>query len=169
MFDHNTASIDASQLKKGQSISGETVWNYFIVQKPDTYQNWLNQHGNEQLAKVARLSQVLVTVRDWLIRDRARLQLPELVMNTTSGCINVLTDEQASKYLDDQSNQGLRKFARAYRRLVAAVDVSQLNQTDQRKHENRVNKNAFIAAALSGSQKQLQVLQKHKKPVPKID
>ena len=169
MFNFQSASIDATRLQKGQSISGETAWNYFAVQKPETYQNWLHVHGSEELAKASRLPQVLVQVRDWIARERSRLNLPELVMNTANGSINVLTDEQASKYLDDQGNQGLRKFARATRRLITAVDENLLNPSEKRKHENRVNRNAFIAAAVTGSQKQLQVLQKNKKPIPKIE
>jgi hypothetical protein len=169
MFNFQPASIDAARLQKGQSISGEIVWNYFAIQKPETYHNWLHFYGSEELAKASRLPQVLVQVRDWIARERSRLNLPDMVMNTTNGSINILTDEQASKYLDDQGNQGLRKFARATRRLITAVDENFLSPSEKRKHENRINRNAFIAAAVTGSQKQLQVLQKNKKPIPKID
>lgn len=169
MFDYNHASIDAESLRKGQCISGDTAWNYFILQKPDLYNSWLNEYGDEELAKAARLSQVLLQVKSQLMTQRSKLNLPELVMNTVGGSINVLTDQEASRYLDAQANQGLRRFGRSYRRLITAVDSTQMNAADRRTHENRINKNAFIQSALSGSQAQLRKLNKAGKSTPNFD
>ena len=169
MFEYNRASIDAASLRKGQCISGDTAWNCFVIEKPDLYNSWLNEYGDEELSKAARLSQVLLQVRNQLMAQRSKLNLPELVMNTVGGSINILTDEEASKYLDAQANQGVRRFGRSYRRLITAVDSTQMNAADRRTHENRINKNAFIQSALSGSQSQLRKLNKAGRPAPNFD
>lgn len=169
MFNQRIASIDASQLRKGQTISGDIVWNYFVVKKPECLTNWVAQYGDEHSAKIARLPSVLVQVKAWLERDRSRLQLPPLVMDTKRNAINVLTDEQASIYLNEQAFQGLRKHQRSTARLIAAVDDSQLSESAKRQHENRIRTHSWIAGSIQGSQKQLQVLKRAGKETPKIE
>ena len=73
------ASINAETLYKGQVIPAELVWNHFIARKPDKYENWLTEYGDEETAKAARMAQVLLQVRDWLERDRRHVELPPLV------------------------------------------------------------------------------------------
>jgi len=169
MFDQRIASIDASQLYKGQIISGDVVWDYFAVQKPECLINWIAQYGDEDSAKLARLPSVLVQVKAWLVRDRSRQQLPELVMDTKRGSINVLMDEQASIYLSEQAFQGLRKHQRNAARLITAIDDSQLSESAKRQHENRVRTHSWIAGHIQGSQKQLQTLKRAGKETPKIE
>jgi hypothetical protein len=163
------ASIDATTLYKGQTISGDLAWDYFITRRAETYQSWLLQHGDEATAKAARLSLVLQRVMQWLERDRNQAELPPLVMNTAGGCINVLTDEKASAYLNDQAFSGLRRHQRATGRLVSAVDENQLRGAARREHQNRINVHSFIAASAQGAQKQLRLLKRAGKPAPKLE
>lgn len=162
------ASINAQYLYKGQVISAEQVWDYFVTRKPETLDAWITEYGDEEMAKAARMPQVLVRVRDWLERDRKQAELPPLVMNTVGGSLNVLTDEKASLYLNDQAFQGLRRHQRATGRLISAVDESQLNGASKREHQNRINVHSFIAASSQGAQKQLRLLKKAGKQAPKL-
>lgn len=169
MNNERLSSINASALYKGQTIPGKQVWNYFISRKPETLTNWILEHGDEQTAYAARLPQVLVQVRDWLERDRRQANLPPLVLNTKGGCLNVLTDEKASAYLNDQAFQGLRKHQRSTGRLIAAVDDSNLSNSAKREHQNRVNVHSFIAASAQGAQKQLRLLRRSGKDAPRLE
>jgi hypothetical protein len=162
------ASINATTLWKGQTISGDLAWDYFVTQRPEALQSWILQHGDEQTAKAARLPLVLQRVMAWLERDRKRAELPPLVMNTAGGAINVLTDERASQYLNDQAFAGLRRHQRATSRLVAAVDESKLSGSARREHQNRINVHSFIAASAQGAQKQLRLLKRAGKNAPKL-
>ena len=89
-------------------------------------------------------------------------------MNTAGGTLNVLTDDKASSYLNDQAFQGLRRHQRATNRLVNAVDESNLSITGRREHQNRINVHSFIGASSQGAQKQLQVLKHAGKEAPKL-
>jgi hypothetical protein len=162
------SSINAQELYKGQVIPAELVWNHFIARKPDKYENWLTEYGDEETAKAARMAQVLLQVRDWLERDRRHFELPPLVMNTAGGTLNVLTDDKASSYLNDQAFQGLRRHQRATNRLLNAVDEVNLSVAGRREHQNRINVHSFIAASSQGAQKQLQVLKRAGKEAPKL-
>lgn len=162
------ASINAQHLYKGQVIPAEQVWDYFVTRKPEKLDAWITEYGDEEMAKAARMPQVLVKVRDWLERDRNQAELPPLVINTVGGSLNVLTDEKASSYLNDQAFQGLRRHQRATGRLISAVDESQLNGASKREHQNRINVHSFIAASSQGAQKQLRLLKKAGKQAPKL-
>jgi hypothetical protein len=169
MSDQRIASIDATTLYKGQTIPGELAWNHFITRRSETYQAWLLQHGDEATAKAARLPLVLQRVMNWLERDRNQAELPPLVMNTAGGCINVLTDNKASAYLNDQAFSGLRRHQRATNRLMSAVDENLLSGAARREHQNRINVHSFIAASAQGAQKQLRLLKRAGKQTPKLD
>jgi hypothetical protein len=169
MATERIASIDATTLYKGQTIPSEVAWDYFITRRAETYQAWLLQHGDESTAKAARISLVLQRVMQWLERDRNQAELPPLVMNTAGGCINVLTDDKASAYLNDQAFSGLRRHQRATGRLMNAVDESKLSGAARREHQNRINVHSFIAASAQGAQKQLRLLKRAGKPAPKLE
>jgi hypothetical protein len=162
------ASIDATTLYKGQTISAELAWNHFITRRPDTYQGWLIEHGDEATAKAAEISLVLQRVLQWLERDRRQAELPPLVMNTAGGCINVLTDDKASDYLNNQAFSGLRRHQRATVRLVQSVDETKLSGAARREHQNRINVHSFIASSTQGAQRQLRLLQRAGKQAPKL-
>lgn len=163
------ASIKADSLWKGQVIPADQVWDYYITRKPEKLDHWLVEHGDEETAKAARIAQVLIQVRDWLERDRRQADLPPLVMNTVGGTLNVLTDEKASSYLNDQAFQGLRRHSRATNRLANAVDESKLSSAGKREHQNRINVHSFIAASTQGAQRQLRLLKRAGKDAPQID
>lgn len=165
----NTASIDASKLYKGQTVPADLAWEHYVNRKPDKLLAWIDEHGDEEMAKLARLPQVLLHVRDWLERDRRELELPPLVMNTVGGVINVLTDEKASAYLNDQAFQGLRRHQRATGRLVTAVDENRLTGAARREHQNRINVHSFIASSAQGAQRQLRLLKRAGKDAPKLE
>lgn len=163
------ASIDASKLYKGQTISADLAWEHYINRKPDKLLAWIDEHGDEESARLAKIAQVLLHVRDWLERDRRELELPPLVMNTVGGVINVLTDEKASSYLNDQAFQGLRRHQRATTRLMSAVDERKLTGAARREHQNRINVHSFIAASAQGAQRQLRLLKRAGKEAPKLE
>lgn len=163
------ASIDVSKLYKGQTISGELAWEHYVNRKPDKLHAWMDEHGDEETAKLAKLPYVLLQVRDWLERDRRELELPPLVMNTVGGVINVLTDEKASRYLNDQAFQGLRRHQRATTRLMSSVDERKLTGAARREHQNRINVHSFIAASAQGAQRQLRLLKRAGKEAPKLE
>lgn len=163
------ASIDPTSLYKGQTIDAELVWEHYVNRKPDKLLAWVDEHGDEATAKAARLPYVLLQVRDWLERDRRELELPPLVMNTVGGVINVLTDEKASAYLNNQAFQGLRRHQRATGRLISAVDEKKLTGAERREHQNRINVHSFIAASAQGAQRQLRLLKRAGKGAPKLD
>jgi hypothetical protein len=169
MKDPKIASIDAYRLYKGQTISADVVWEHFANRRPDTVASWVMEHGDEALARAARMPQVLLQVRGWLDRDRSKAELPPLVMNTAGGAINVLTDDKASTYLNDQAFQGLRRHQRASTRLVAAVDESKLTGAARREHQNRINVHSFIAASAQGAQRQLRLLKQNGKRAPQLE
>ena len=169
MTRERTASIDATTLYKGQSLPPELVWNYFVVRRQDRYQSWLLEYGDEATAKAAKISLVLQQVMQWLERDRNRANLPPLVMNTTGGFINVLTDDKASEYLNSQAFSGLRRHQRAIGRLMTAVDESQMSGAARREHQNRINVHSFIAASAQGAQKQLRLLKQAGKTAPRLE
>lgn len=169
MTDPKIVSIDANNLYKGQTISSELVWNYFTTQKPETYNLWITQYGDEITAKAARMPIVLQRVIQWIERDRNQADLPPLVMNTVGGCINVLTDERASEYLNNQAFSGLRKHQKATGRLIKAVDETKLSGSARREHQNRINVHSFIAASTQGAQKQLKLLKSAGKQAPKLE
>lgn len=169
MSGQRIASIDATTLWKGQTIPADLAWDYFVTRRQETYQSWLLQHGDETTAKAARISLVLQRVMQWLERDRNQAELPPLVMNTAGGCINVLTDDKASAYLNDQAFSGLRRHQRATGRLVQAVDESNLSGAVRREHQNRINVHSFIAASAQGAQKQLRLLKRAGKQAPKLE
>ena len=91
MNDPKIASIDAYGLYKGQTISADVVWEHFANRRPDTVASWVMEHGDEALARAARMPQVLLQVRGWLDRDRSKAELPPLVMNTAGGGIQAAT------------------------------------------------------------------------------
>lgn len=163
------ASIDASKLYKGQTISADLAWEHYINRKPDKLLAWIDEHGDEETAKLVKLPYVLLQVRDWLERDRRELDLPPLVMNTVGGVINVLTDEKASSYLNDQAFQGLRRHQRATTRLMSSVDERKLTGAARREHQNRINVHSFIAASAQGAQRQLRLLKRAGKEAPKLE
>jgi len=163
------ASIDASKLYKGQTISADLAWEHYINRKPDKLLAWIDEHGDEESARLAKIAQVLLHVRDWLERDRRELELPPLVMNTVGGVINVLTDEKASSYLNDQAFQGLRRHQRATTRLMSSVDERKLTGAARREHQNRINVHSFIAASAQGAQRQLRLLKRAGKEAPKLE
>jgi hypothetical protein len=163
------ASIDASKLYKGQTISADLAWEHYINRKPDKLLTWIDEHGDEESARLAKIAQVLLHVRDWLERDRRELELPPLVMNTVGGVINVLTDEKASSYLNDQAFQGLRRHQRATTRLMSSVDERKLTGAARREHQNRINVHSFIAASAQGAQRQLRLLKRAGKEAPKLE
>ena len=163
------ASIDAHNLWKGQTIPAEVVWNHFVIRRPDALASWILEHGDEEMARAARMPQVLLQVRGWLDRDRSKAELPPLVMNTAGSAINVLTDDKASAYLNDQAFQGLRRHQRATTRLVAAVDESKLTGARLREHQNRINVHSFIAASTQGAQRQLRLLKQNGKKAPRLE
>ena len=163
------ASIDAAKLYKGQTIPAVLAWEHYVTRKPDKLDAWIAEHGDEEMAKLAKLAQVLLQVRDWLERDRRELELPPLVMNTVGGVINVLTDEKASAYLNDQAFQGLRRHQRATGRLVTAVDENRLTGAARREHQNRINVHSFIASSAQGAQRQLRLLKRAGKDAPKLE
>lgn len=162
-------SINAKTLYKGQVIPADQAWDYYVTRKPEKLDSWVTEYGDEETAKAAKISQVLLNVRDWLSRDRCEAELPPLVMNTVGGSLNVLTDEKASPYLNDQAFQGLRKHQRATARLVNAVDESKLSGVARREHQNRINVHSFIASSAQGAQKQLRMLKKAGKQAPKLE
>jgi hypothetical protein len=163
------ASIDASNLYKGQTIPADLAWEHYVNRKPDKLKAWMDEYGDEESAKLAKIAQVLLHVRDWLERDRREAELPPLVMNTIGGMINVLTDEKASSYLNDQAFQGLRRHQRATSRLVSSVDENKLTGAARREHQNRINVHSFIAASAQGAQRQLRLLKRAGKKAPKLE
>ncbi len=56
MSNERIASINAADLRKGQSISPQVAWDYFVSRKPDTYRSWILEHGDESTAKAARIA-----------------------------------------------------------------------------------------------------------------
>jgi hypothetical protein len=161
-------SIDAANLQKGQTISGEQVWGYFAIKKPHVINSWISEHGNEYVAKAAHLSYVLLQVREWINRERKKLELPPVVIRISGGNLNILHDNDASSYLNGLAFQGLRKHHRATNKLLTSVDDSQLSDTEKRQHQNRINVHSFIAASAQGAQKQLKVIQRSGRDVPNL-
>lgn len=162
------ASINAAEIRKGQTIPGNLAWEHFVNRKPHKLTEWVIRFGSEESAKLAKLSYVLMQVIGWIDNERSKDGMPPVIMNTVGGDINVLTDEKASSYLDNQAFQGLRKHARSTSRLVTAVDENQLTNSERRTHQNRINVHSFILSSAQGAQKQLKVLKKAGKDTPKL-
>lgn len=167
-MDTSRASIDVTSLHKGDRIESTVAWNFYSLLKPEIVQAWITEYGDEDLARAAKESYALLSVRDWIDRRRKALDLPPLVLNTCRNGINVLTDEQASKYLSDQAFAGLRKHAKNTGRLIAAVDENRLSSAARREHENRVRVHSFVLASTRGAQAQLRTMQKAGKQLPKM-
>lgn len=167
-MDTRQASIDCAALKKGDRIEGDIAWNLYAILKPNRLDTWIVEYGSEDLAKAARLGYVLMQIRDWIENQRKALDLPPLVLTTCSGGLNVLTDEEASRYLSDRAFAGLRQHSKNTGRLIAAVDESQLSSAAKREHENRVRTHSFVLASTQGAQTQLRKLRQAGKDAPKL-
>jgi hypothetical protein len=167
METHN-ATIDYINLRKGDRIEADVVWNFYALLKPEVYQNWIDEHGNEDLAKAAHMPQTLVRVRDWIDARRNALDLPPLVINTKNTGLNVLNDEEASRYLSDRAFAGLRQHAKNTGRLIAAVDETQLSSAALREHESRVRTHSFVLASTHGAQTMLRKLRREGREAPKL-
>jgi hypothetical protein len=168
MSEVTQATIAADQLQKGQSISGDVVWTHYTINKPEKLYQWIERYGDEQSAKLAKLPQVLMWVRDWIESERRQMELPPLVMHTAGGQLNVLDDTAASSYLNGQAYQGISRHRRATARLINAVDTNMLSGADRREHENRVNVHSFIASSTQGAQRQLRLMEQAGKSAPKL-
>jgi hypothetical protein len=162
------ATIAPDQLQKGQSISAEMVWVHYTIMRPEKLQQWIERFGDEDSAKLAKLPQVLLWVRDWVESERRQMELPPLVMHTAGGQLNVLDDTAASAYLNGQAYQGISRHRRATARLINAVDPNMLSGADRREHENRVNVHSFIASSTQGAQRQLRMMEQAGKAAPKL-
>jgi hypothetical protein len=168
MSEVTQATIAADQLQKGQSISADVVWTHYTINKPEKLYQWIERYGDEQSAKLAKLPQVLMWVRDWIESERRQMELPPLVMHTAGGQLNVLDDTAASAYLNGQAYQGISRHRRATARLINAVDTNMLSGADRREHENRVNVHSFIASSTQGAQRQLRLMEQAGKSAPKL-
>lgn len=168
MSEATPATIAADQLQKGQSISGDVVWTHYTISKPEKLYQWIERYGDEESAKLAKMPQVLMWVRDWIESERRQLELPPLVMHTAGGQLNVLDDTAASAYLNGQAYQGISRHRRATARLINAVDPNMLSGADRREHENRVNVHSFIASSTQGAQRQLRLMEQAGKSAPRL-
>jgi hypothetical protein len=168
MFETTPATIAVETLQKGQVISGDMVWLHYTITHPDKLSQWLIQFGDENSAKLAKLSQVLLHMRDWIDTQRRQLQLSPLVMHTAGGQLNILDDAAASAYLNDQAYQGISKHRRATTRLINAVDPNQLAPAERRAHDNRISVHSFIASATQGAQRQLRLMEQAGKAPPRL-
>ena len=168
MSEVTQATIAADRLEKGQSISGEMVWTHYTINKPEKLYQWVERYGDEQSAKLAKLPQVLLWVKEWVESERRQMELPPLVMHTAGGQLNVLDDTAASAYLNGQAYQGISRHRRATARLINAVDQNMLSSADRRDHENRVNVHSFIASSTQGAQRQLRMMEQAGKAAPKL-
>jgi hypothetical protein len=168
MSEVTQATIAADKLQKGQSISGDVVWTHYTISKPEKLYQWIERYGDEESAKLAKMPQVLMWVRDWIESERRQLELPPLVMHTAGGQLNVLDDTAASAYLNGQAYQGISRHRRATARLINAVDPNMLSGADRREHENRVNVHSFIASSTQGAQRQLRLMEQAGKSAPKL-
>jgi hypothetical protein len=168
MSEATPATIAADKLQKGQSISGDVVWTHYTISKPEKLYQWIERYGDEESAKLAKMPQVLMWVRDWIESERRQLELPPLVMHTAGGQLNVLDDTAASAYLNGQAYQGISRHRRATARLINAVDPNMLSGADRREHENRVNVHSFIASSTQGAQRQLRLMEQAGKSAPRL-
>lgn len=167
-MDTQPASIDVTTLRKGDRIDGDRAWNFFAVLHPERVKHWSTEHGTEELAKAARLSYVLMQIKEWIERKRRALELPPLVLNTSKGGINVLNDEEASSYCSSRGFAGLNQHAKYTALLIAAVDESQLSSAARREHENRVRTHSFVLASHQGAQSQLRKLRQAGRQAPNL-
>jgi hypothetical protein len=168
MSEATQATIAADRLGKGQSISGEMVWVHYTILKPGKLAQWVERYGSEDAAKLAKLPQVLLWVRDWVDSERRQLELPPLVIHTAGGNLNVLEDAEASSYLNGQAYQGISKHKRATARLINTIDSTALSAPERREHENRINVHSFIASSAQGAQRQLRAMEQAGKPAPRL-
>jgi hypothetical protein len=168
MSEVTQATIAADQLQKGQSISGEMVWTHYTITRPEKLQQWIDQFGDETSAKLAKLPQVLLWVREWIESERRQMELPPLVIHTAGGQVNILEDAEASAYLNGQAFQGINKHKRATARLINAVNSNALSGCERREHDNRINVHSFIASSAQGAQRQLRAMEKVGKAAPRI-
>lgn len=168
MNDATQATISPESLQKGQSVSGETVWIHYTISRPERLQAWIDKYGSEESAKLAKLPQVLLVVKQWVESERRQMNLPPLVMHTAGGCLNILEDAPASAYLNGQAYQGMSRHRRATNRLINAVDPNALNSAERREHQNRINAHAFIASSAQGAMHQLRAMEKAGKQAPQI-
>ena len=168
MSEVTQATIAADQLQKGQSVSGDAVWVHYTIMRPEKLQQWVERFGDEASAKLAKLPQVLLWVRDWIESERRQMELPPLVIHTAGGQINILEDAEASAYLNGQAYQGISKHRRATARLINAVNPNALSGVERREHDNRINVHSFIASSAQGAQRQLRAMEQAGKQAPKL-
>ena len=90
-----------------------------------------------------------------------------VVCKIHQGGIRVLTDSEASKYLDSQANCGLRKHRTKTQQLFTSVDTSKLTDHERQELVARQNKQAFILAAHQGARTQSLRMQRKGLTLPK--
>lgn len=162
------ASIDPASLRKGDRIEADLAWDQYAKLRPDRVDSYLAEFGSESNAKLARMGYVLMQIVDWIDKERSAMDLPMLVMTTKGNGINVLNDEEASRYLSDRAFAGLRQHARHTGRLLAAVDENNLSSAARREHEGRIRTHSFVLASTQGAQAQLRKLRKMGKDAPRL-
>lgn len=99
------------------------------------------------------------------LRERIMTERPEVVATISGHDIRILTDEEATDYIDRTNQQRLRSIGRYNRRLVQ-VDTTGFDSDLRRKHERRVIVNSAMYLAAVQARRREVSLSPHARSIP---
>ena len=143
--------INIDTMKKGDVYTQEQVEDAYYVLDPKLPEKMRRYQAGEIQNPMSFACQ---NVSTHIERVRAERGLQPLVMRCPDRGIRVLTDSEATAYLNNQANAGLRKHKAKTSQLFTHVDPTQLSEHDKKQLENNQRRHAFILAAQQGARTQ---------------
>ena len=158
------AGIPINDLRKGDQFTAEQVMHTMHQMDPKLSEK-IQRFENGEISDPRPFLAVALVKRI----ERIRLEMGKpVVCKTVSGGIRVLTDAEASKYLDAQANAGLRKHKAKTQMMFTSVDADQLTEHEKRELEAKQKKHAFVLAAHQGARTQSLRMQRKGLKLPKF-
>ncbi len=138
------AGINIDSLEKGDFFSKEQVDLAIVILDPKIEERIQRFERGEIQADPSTWAAQRVIEH---ITSKRAAKGREVVCRSEDGGIRVLTDSQASPYLNKQAIAGLQKHSKKSRLMSSAVDMAGLTEHEQRTHASRTRRQQFICAA----------------------
>lgn len=158
------AGIPLLNLRKGEQFTLEQVLHTCYQMDPKLASN-IERYETGELASDPLTFLPLQLVKR-IEKETLEAGRP-VVCKIHQGGIRILTDSEASKYLDSQANAGLRKHRAKTQQLFTSVDSSKLTDHERQELVARQNKQAFVLAAHQGARTQSLRMQRKGLTLPK--
>jgi len=151
MSEVKLAGIPIEDLRKGEYFTPDQVAHTYArldPKLPDRIERFKRGELNADPMMFAATN-----VIEHITKVRNEIGKPVVCRSENNG-IRVLTDAEATSYLNAQANAGLRKHKNKTSQLLTAVDQSNLTDHQRRELEGHQRKHAFILASHQGARTQ---------------